>query len=77
MLLTLRAVAFHMQVLLPTTEKKVQNDHAWSKHRMSKLWISTQSNTRDIQYCKMLGDSLLHFRILCFSALHVFEYEYF
>ena len=41
---------------------------------MSKLCISTQANTRVIQLCKMLGDSLSHFSIVCFIILPVVLY---
>jgi len=46
--------------------KAVQHTHSWSKHRVSKYWISAPPQTGDTQHCKMSGYSLftfLHFTL--------------
>jgi hypothetical protein len=36
----------------------MQNDHSWSKHRVSHPLVSTPSKKGDNQYCKMFVDGL-------------------
>ena len=62
-------VCKYFELYIFTSCMIVHHGHlSWREHRVAEPWISTPSKTRDIWYCKMFGDSLIHSYILRFST---------